>query len=138
MSNKKCKTIHDENMPELMNDGTNDLSTVYKTNEEIAVEYENAIFELSSKEVKYYNSKESYAALSDTLLEQAKKDKDDGKGDIIKDMYGGNNDKTRKRYVKEELVDEAKEIKDLEFSIDYLKRRISFLKAILYLKMEEK
>ena len=92
------------------------------------------VTELSEKEITLYQSKEAYTALSDTLLEQAKKDKEDGKGDIIKDLYGYNNDKTRSRYVKDELKDEDKEIKDLEFSIDYLKRRISYLKSLIYTK----
>lgn len=97
-------------------------------------EWSQLVTELSEKEIKLYQSKEAYIALSDTLLEQAKKDKEEDKGDIIKDLYGYNNDKTRSRYVKDELKDEDKDIKDLEFSIDYLKRRISYLKSLIRTK----
>lgn len=97
-------------------------------------EWSSLVTELSEKEIKLYQSKEAYIALSDTLLEQAKKDKEEGKRDIIKDLYGYNNDKTRSRYVKDELKDEDKDIKDLEFSIDYLKRRISYLKSLIHTK----
>lgn len=36
--------------------------------------------------------------------------------------------------MKDELKDEDKDIKDLEFSIDYLKRRISYLKSLIRTK----
>lgn len=102
--------------------------------EDNLAEWSGLVTVLSKKELKLYKSKEAYQALSDMILEQAKKDKEAGKPDIIKELYGGNNDKTRSRYVKDELKEEAKEIKDLEFSIDYLIRRISFLKQLIHTK----
>ena len=49
-------------------------------------------------------------------------------------MYGKNNESIRKQHVKEELADEYSELKELEFSIDNLKRRISFLKSLIHTK----
>lgn len=92
------------------------------------------ITELSAKEIQLYKKKAAYEASSEKLLEDAAKEKHEKDNDIIKAKYGGNNDKTRKKYVKEMLAKENNEIKNLEFSIDYLKRRISFLKQLIHTK----
>ena len=97
-------------------------------------EWANLITELSYNEIELCKKKDAYQALSDNLLEEARTIKEETGDDIIKAQYGGNNDKTRKKYVEETLADEDKEIKELEFSIDYLKRRISYLKSLVYLK----
>ena len=97
-------------------------------------EWSGLVTELSRKEVELHKKKGDYEVASEKLLEEAKKKKDETEVDVIKDKYGYNNDKTRKKFVKESLVKEAKEIKDLEFSIDYIKRRISFLKQLIHTK----
>lgn len=93
-------------------------------------EWSMLITELSRKEIKLYECKENYQFLSDKVLAEAKENNID-----LKKIYGGNNATTRKQYVKETLVNETKEIKDLEFSIDYITRRISFLKQLVHTKI---
>lgn len=97
-------------------------------------EWSSLITELSNKEIRLYELKDEYRIKSEELLQDAKKLKEETKQDIIKDRYGGNNDKTRKQYVKDSLIDESKVIDDLEFSIEYIKRRISFLKQLIHTK----
>lgn len=97
-------------------------------------EWGNLIMTLSKKEKDHYRLKNEYKSKSYKLLEDARKVKDETGDDIIKAKYGGNNDKTRAKYVKESLAEEDKQIKDLEFDIDYLKRRISYLKGLVYTK----
>lgn len=98
------------------------------------IEWSNIISELSKKEIELYHKKEAYEKSSEKLLEDAAKEKAETGNDIIKNKYGGNNDKTRKKYVKEMLSKADNEIKTLEFSIDYCKRRISFLKQLVSAK----
>lgn len=97
-------------------------------------EWSGLVTELSSKEIELYNKKEDYNVSSEKLLEDAAKEKAETDYDVIKEKYGGNNDKTRKKYVKDALADEAMELKQLEWSIDYIKRRISFLKQLIHTK----
>lgn len=91
-------------------------------------EWSNLIEELSKKEKDYLTKKEAYNALSEEIIKETN----------FKALYGKNNESIRKQHVKEELADEYSELKELEFNIDYLKRRISFLKAMSYAKMEVK
>lgn len=97
-------------------------------------EWSSLVTELSTNEIELYNKKQSYESSSEKVLEDAAKIKAETEEDIIKDKYGGNNDKTRKKYVKEMLSEEKAEIKTLEFSIDYIRRRISFLKQLIHTK----
>ena len=97
-------------------------------------EWSRLVTELSGKELELYKKKEAYVLASEKLLVDAALEKLENDNDIIKSKYGGNNDKTRKKYVKDTLAEEFKEIKELEFSIDYLKRRISYLKQLVYTK----
>lgn len=82
------------------------------------------IDELSEKEIEYYNLKEKYNELSEKIIESTD----------FKELYGKNNERVRKNHVKNELSDMVKEIKSLEFSIDYCKRRIMFLKQLIHTK----
>lgn len=93
-------------------------------------EWSSLVTELSKNEISLYHKKEDYENASEKLLEEAK----NAETDPIKAKYGANNDKVRKKYVKEMLIEENKEIKNLEFSIDYLKRRISFIKQLIHTK----
>ena len=88
------------------------------------IEWSNLIASLSDKEQTYYNLKETYQGLSEEIISQTD----------FKAIYGKNNDTIRKQHVREELAEEHKEIKELEFEIDYIKRRISYLKALVYVK----
>jgi len=98
------------------------------------IEWSNLVTELTYKEIKLYKAKEAYEKASEKLLEDAAKTKEKTGEDIIKARYGGNNDKTRKKYVKENLSKDKQAIKTLEFSIDYCKRRISYLKGLVTVK----
>lgn len=96
-------------------------------NEEISVnlsEWSELIIELSSKEIKYYDLKEKYNELSEEIIASTD----------FKELYGKNNESVRKNHVKHELSDIVNELKTLEFSIDYIKRRISFLKQLIHTK----
>ena len=87
-------------------------------------EWSSLVTELSSKEVELFHKKETYNALSEEIIQCTD----------FKTLYGKNNESIRKTHVKETLVDEYKEIKDLEFSIDYISRRISYLKSLIHTK----
>lgn len=100
-------------------------STIYKNVQDISVEWENLIIELSEKEVEYYHLKENYNELSEEIIASVD----------FKELYGKNNESVRKNHVKKELSDIINQLKTLEFSINYLTRKISFLKAMTYLKI---
>lgn len=97
-------------------------------------EWSRLVTELSINEIELHKKKEAYNVSSEKLLKEAAKEKLENDNDIIKAKYGGNNDKTRKKYVKDSLVKKSKEIKELEFSIDYCRRRISYLKQLVHTK----
>lgn len=84
-------------------------------------EWDNIIIELSEKEVDLINLKETYAEQEQEILSNTD----------FKELYGANNDKVRKNHIKKELksLEDAKN--DLNVSIDYLKRRIEFIKSIM-------
>ena len=86
--------------------------------------YEELIFELSEKEIEYFTKKESYNALSNEIIEATD----------FKSLYGKNNAEVRKQHVKGELSDLYSELKDLEFSIDWIQRYISFLRELIRVK----
>ena len=88
------------------------------------IEWSNLINELSEKEIALYKWKEIYNVKSEEIISNTD----------FKALYGKNNEKVRKEHVKQELVDWDKNIHELEFSIDYLKRRLSFLKQLVNTK----
>lgn len=102
-----------------------------KSIEDYFNEWNNCIEELTEKEREKINLKESFSKLEEKILADAKKIKDETGEDIIKAKYGGNNDKTRKKYVEDELKEEKDKKNDLTLRIDYLKRRIDFLKELM-------
>lgn len=78
--------------------------------------------------------KEEYKNKSDEILTEARKIKENENIDIIKDKYGGNNDKTRKKYVEEELSDLINERRELDFQVAEDNRRIVYLKELIRTK----
>lgn len=72
-----------------------------------------------------------YEMESDRILKEIRENHID-----IKAMYGGNNDKTRKRYVDEQLTELLEEKEELEFLKADDNRRISYLKKIITMKIE--
>lgn len=99
------------------------------------IEWSNILTDLTHKEKQLYQLKEDYQIKSDKILEDARKHLDETGEDIIKQAYGGNNDKIRKQYVKDKMVEDDKKIKDLEFTIDHLKRRLTYLKSLVNVKV---
>ena len=90
----------------------------------LLLSYEDFVFELSSKEVEYFTRKESYNALGEKIIQET----------VFKALYGKNNEKVRKEHVKKELANQFQELKDLEFSIDWIQRYISFLREVIRTK----
>lgn len=79
---------------------------------------------------------EEYENKSEEILSKARKQKEETGTDIIKEKYGGNNDKTRKKYVEEELSDLTDEKQELKLQKEEDNRRISFLKRLITMKIE--
>lgn len=89
-------------------------------------EWESLIDELSSKEIALYEWKHVY---------QAKAMEIENNTDF-KALYGANNQKVRDKHVQGELADWYGIIKDLEFSIDWIGRRIGFLRELVRYKTQ--
>ena len=91
------------------------------TIEDYFTEWDQAIKELSEKEVELINLKEIYAEKEQEILLNTD----------FKELYGANNDKIRKNHVKKTLQAMTDAKNDLGVSIDYLKRRIDFIKNLM-------
>ena len=52
----------------------------------------------------------------------------------FKKAYGKNNADVRKQHLQKHMATQYQNKKELEFKVDYIKRRISYLKALVYLK----
>ena len=99
-------------------------------------EYECLVNELSSKEISYFTKKETYNgyftkketynALNEKIIQETD----------FKSLYGKDNAEVRKQHVKGELSDLYSELKDLEFSIDWIKYYIPFLREVIRSKRE--
>jgi len=87
-------------------------------------EWETLIEELSSKEKALLEWKELYQSHSEMIIAETD----------FKSLYGANNQKVRDNHVKKELGTWYDTIKDLEFSIDWIGRRISFLRELIRVK----
>ena len=103
-----------EKMNSLVSKSNNTIEDYFK-------EWEKAINELSHKEVELTNLKEVYAEKEQEILTNTD----------FKELYGANNDKVRKNHVKKTLQAMTDAKQDLEISIDYLKRRIDFIKNLM-------
>ena len=91
---------------------------------ELLNEWETLVDELSSKEIALYEWKSLYNVKADEIIANT-----DFKG-----LYGANNQKVRDTHVANELAEWHSTIKDLEFSIDYITRRILFLRELIKCK----
>ena len=101
------------------------LCTIERESAEIAKEWETLLDELTHNERALYEWRTLYNAKSEEILANTN----------FNEIYGKNNEKVRKEHVKKELIDWYNTIKELEFTIDYQIRRISFLKAMTYMKI---
>ena len=91
---------------------------------DLVCEWEDLIEELSEKEIDYYYNKQAYQQLGDKIIAETD----------FKALYGANNQKVRDNHVKNELSDLYNTIKTLEFSIDWINRRISLVRELVQVK----
>ena len=92
-----------------------------KSIEDFFNEWEKAINEIKDKSVELINLKESYNQMEQDIVENTD----------FKELYGANNQKVRDNHVRNELKDMVDAKHDLELRIEYLKRRIDFIKNVL-------
>ena len=85
-------------------------------------EWENLVDELSEKEIALYEWKHVYNVKADEIVANTN----------FKELYGANNQRVRDKHVQEQLVDWHDIIVELEFSIDWIIRRISFLREMVH------
>ena len=90
------------------------------------MEWTRLITELSSKETELIGLKEEYATKEFEIVFVSDID--------FKGLYGSTAEKVRKQHASNELKPLKDKINDLELSIDYLKRRITFLKDLIRTK----
>lgn len=88
-------------------------------------EWEKAITEIDTKTKDLLNLKETYNQMEQDIIENTD----------FKELYGANNQKVRDNHVKNELKDMVEQKQTLELRIDYLKRRIDFIKSIVKAKL---
>lgn len=96
---------------------------------EYYTEWEKAITELSNKEERLTKVKEEYNQKEFDIVFLNKENVD------FKELYGSTSEKVRKQHAALKLQKLANEKTDLELSIDYLKRRIDFIKSIVKAKL---
>lgn len=131
---KRMKTIHNENR--LTNLNTGEKSPIgpkpiwLLSDGDIIDEWNKAIEELSQKEKKLLHVKDEYSQKEFNIKYVDDID--------FKELYGRANDDTRAHHVRITLKELINEKNELELRVDYLTRRISFLKAVLYHRMEIK
>jgi len=113
-----------EHFHELEKDITVDLSEDFK-------EWDNVIKRLNKNGRRLVEIKETYQLESVRILEEAREIKVD-----FKALYGGNNEKTRKQYVDEQLSDLLDEKKELELRNADDNRKISYLTRLIDMKIE--
>ena len=87
-------------------------------------EWETLIEELSSKEKALLEWKELYQSHSEQIIAETD----------FKALYGKNNADVRKQHVRKELSSWYDTISDLELSISWINRRISFLRELIRTK----
>jgi len=79
------------------------------------------IYELTEKEQELMNIKETYNQMEQQIINTTD----------FKEIYGKNNETIRKNHVRAELKDIVDTRHDLELRINFLKRRISYIKSLM-------
>lgn len=106
------------------------LSITQRSLQEDFDEYENRLNWLYKTSTRLMEIEREYDEKFPKLLQKAVEDEVD-----FKALYGGNTDKTRKRYVDEQLSELIMEKDRLKLFKDDDNRRISFLKRVIDLKL---
>ena len=91
---------------------------------DLLTEWEDLITELSNKEIALFQWRECYNIKAEEIIRETD----------FKELYGANNQKVRDTHVRNELTDWYDNIKDLEFSIAYIERRILYLRELIRTK----
>ena len=99
------------------------MESVKVTNDYLK-EWENLINELSMKELALIEWKEIYEIKAQSIEDETD----------FKAIYGRNNADIRKLHIKQELKEWSNIITDLEISIAWITRRISFLRELVKCK----
>jgi hypothetical protein len=92
--------------------------------ENLLKEWSWLIHELSSKEIQYYKLRERYLLAEQELVNTVD----------FKALYGKNNADVRKAHCKKELASVITELKELEWSINWIKSYIPLLKEVIRCK----
>ena len=122
--------LNEEDIAEIMEGGNMAVTTKeifdvkYREIDDDLIEWNELIGELSSKEKALLEWKELHQVHSDKIIAETD----------FKSLYGKNNDKVRKEHVKKELSTWYDTITDLELSIGWINRRISFLRELIRVK----
>lgn len=102
---------------------TNTTESVKVSNDYLR-EWESLINELSEKELALIEWKEIYEIKAQSIEDETD----------FKALYGRNNADIRKLHIKQELKEWSNTITDLEISINWITRRISFLRELVKCK----
>lgn len=106
------------NFDDLINELSVEILKNEKTIDDYFDEWNNSLIELSAKEIELINLKELYSEREQEIIQTTD----------FKELYGANNADVRKNHVKKTLQSMTDAKNDLTISIDYLKRRIDFIK----------
>lgn len=84
-------------------------------------EWNEAIEELSQKEIEFDKLKKEHFEKTEEIIQNTD----------FKEIYGKNNADVRKMHVEKILGELTEEIKNLKYSISYLKRKIDWYKGVI-------
>ena len=98
--------------------------STYLTIGELLKEWEDLIEELTEKEIELIHLKEYYESESHRIETTVD----------FKEIYGKNNADIRKHHIKTELADVVDKMTLLKLSIDWINRRISFVRELVQVK----
>ena len=127
---EKMSNLNEDDIAEYMEGGNMAMTTKeifevkYREIDEDLIEWNELIKELSDKEVALFKWKHVYNVKSEEIIANVD----------FKKLYGANNQKVLDAHVRNELSDWYDTIKDLEFSVDWITRRISFLRELIRVK----
>ena len=122
--------LNEDDIAEYMEGGNMAMTTKeifevkYREIDEDLIEWNELINELSKKGISLYKLKMDYEKKSEEIVATTN----------FKELYGANNQKVRDNHVKTVLAKDYETIKALEFSVDWITRRISFLRELIHVK----
>ena len=115
--------LNEEDIAEIL-DGQEVRYSTDLTIGELLKEWEDLIEELTEKEIELIHLKKHYETESHRIETTVD----------FKEIYGKNNADIRKHHIKTELADVVDQMTLLKLSIDWINRRISFVRELLQVK----